>query len=269
MAEPTEFRTPLSNRLLDMVLFALLLPVVLLAGLFLWLVVGWVGIGLAGIQPFLWEAVLAGGGATLLMLAALRTVPCVPWRLRIEVGDLVFSGLGRARRIPLSDIDLVTVQWSFPQSVDQADSQVAGLEDASGSVQPLFVHSGRRRTRILLGSADARNALDALLRRCPRAAGVDAAGRDILPEDPAAVPAARRRLAVRWTILGGAAMVIGVVGILAVAFTSGQAVESLDPVKNHAQAIVVGIGSVSLATWGAWALRKSRVLSRGLHRRAY
>lgn len=181
------FRTPLSQRIGDVLVLVLAVPAAGAAAGFVTAIAATAILAESG-RSMPWFVPVAGAALALGGLFLVRGLPA--WSLALEEDAAVFGSLWR-RRVPYDEIVFI------------AAGTLAGWMGHEGRSQtrPVRVESARGRTAtIRLKHAAADKALRALHARSRNAAALDAHGDEYLPAsgDPDAILAARSRLAREW-----------------------------------------------------------------------
>lgn len=252
------FRTPVGQRVGDVALLVLVMPVAAAAAALLIpalvvAVTSRFGVALESIGP------VAAAGAVVALALAFRSRGWPAWTLELEE-DAARLGPFPRRRVPYEEITFIA-----------AGTRTGWLgHDQSSEAYPLRVEtrSGRVMT-VQLKHSDADKALLALHARAPNAGALDAEGHEHLPAsgDAQAIIAARSRLAATWAPLVWLAFVGGIV---LVAVCGWVVVNAARDGEWGAAAGALGIGTVGgwACATGWWkALRRMRG-HRGRVRRA-
>jgi hypothetical protein len=156
--------------------------------------------------------------------------------------------VGRARDVPYEDVTFV--------GTGSASERLGAVATAARSVPVRVEYRARGRYAIWLEPDDAERLFEALLERCPRAAGVDRDGRAHAPRADAAGAGARRlarhRLVWGWGTLAG-----GLLLLLLVALAS-RPESTLESVRREAIRALAAVEGVLLVGLGLETLRRRR-----------
>lgn len=187
------------------------------------------------------------GAAAAIATVLVYLLPMPWWSVQLDTHEVVLKTI-RSLRIPYESIELI-------QAGLQAGMQNKGHR--SEAVPLTIEEHGGRKTKIYLAPADAQFCIEYLTRTCAWIGGLGVDGTAILPREPKARAAAKKRLGRMYLYSGLPALILSGVAMILI-LPHGTAI--FRDSDNPAQVVVGLLAMFTLISYGLWAVKKYRNL---------